>query len=92
MHSEKREVRKRALRKIVKKEQVAHACNPSYSEGRDQEDRGSKPVWAESLQDPILEKQKQKTITQKRAGRTAQGVGRVQTPLLEKNKLRIKQH
>jgi hypothetical protein len=25
---------------------VAHACNPSYSEGRDQEDFGSKPAWA----------------------------------------------
>jgi hypothetical protein len=25
---------------------VAHACNPSYSGGRDQEDRGSKPAWA----------------------------------------------
>jgi hypothetical protein len=23
---------------------VAHACNPSYSEGRDQEDCGSKPA------------------------------------------------
>jgi hypothetical protein len=23
---------------------VAHACNPSYSGGRDQEDRGSKPT------------------------------------------------
>jgi hypothetical protein len=27
---------------------VAHACNPSYSEGRDQEDRGLKPDWANS--------------------------------------------
>jgi hypothetical protein len=27
---------------------VAHACNPGYSGGRDQEDRGSKPVWAQS--------------------------------------------
>jgi hypothetical protein len=32
---------------------VAHACNPSYSGGRDQEDRGSKPVWANSSWDPI---------------------------------------
>jgi hypothetical protein len=28
---------------------VAHACNLSYSEGRDQEDHGSKPAWANSL-------------------------------------------
>jgi hypothetical protein len=32
----------------------AHACNPSYSEGRDQEDRGPNPVQANSSQDPIL--------------------------------------
>jgi hypothetical protein len=29
-------------------------CNPSYSEGRDQEDHGSKPAWGSSLRDPIL--------------------------------------
>jgi hypothetical protein len=28
---------------------VAHACNPSYSAGRDQEDHGSKPAQADSL-------------------------------------------
>jgi hypothetical protein len=27
---------------------VAYACNPSYSRGRDQEDRGSKPTQANS--------------------------------------------
>jgi uncharacterized protein YodC (DUF2158 family) len=27
---------------------VAQACNPSYSGGRDQEDRGSEPDWANS--------------------------------------------
>jgi hypothetical protein len=27
---------------------VAHACNSSYSESRDQEDRSSKPAWANS--------------------------------------------
>jgi hypothetical protein len=32
---------------------VVHASNPSYSEGRDQ-DCGSKPAQANSLQDPIL--------------------------------------
>jgi hypothetical protein len=35
---------------------VAHACNPSYSGGRDQEDLGSKPAWANSSQNPILKK------------------------------------
>jgi hypothetical protein len=32
---------------------MAHACDPSYSGGRDQEDRGSKPAQANSLQDSI---------------------------------------
>jgi hypothetical protein len=32
---------------------VAHACNPSYSGGRDQEDHVPKPAQANSLQDPI---------------------------------------
>jgi hypothetical protein len=30
--------------------------NPSYSGGRDQEDHGSKPAWANSSQYPILKK------------------------------------
>jgi hypothetical protein len=33
---------------------VTHACNPSYSEGRDQEDQSFMPTWANSLRDPIL--------------------------------------
>jgi hypothetical protein len=33
---------------------VAHACNPSYSGGRDQEDHGMKSDGANSLGDPIL--------------------------------------
>jgi hypothetical protein len=35
---------------------VAHACNPSYSGGREQEDYGSKSVWANRSRDPILKK------------------------------------
>jgi hypothetical protein len=35
---------------------VAHACNPSYSGGRDQEDHGLKPARANSFRDPILRK------------------------------------
>jgi hypothetical protein len=42
--------------------QVAHACNPSYSGGRDQEDGGSKPTQANSSRDPILEKPFHKKI------------------------------
>jgi hypothetical protein len=49
---------------------VAHACNPSYSGGRDQENQVSKPAWANSLRDPISKK----THHNKRAGGVAQGV------------------
>jgi hypothetical protein len=35
---------------------VAHAYNPSYSGGRDQEDCSSKPAQANSLLDPISKK------------------------------------
>jgi hypothetical protein len=38
---------------------VAHTCNPSYSEGRNQEDRSLKAVQAvqeNTLRDPILRK------------------------------------
>jgi hypothetical protein len=35
---------------------VAHACNPSYSGSRDQEDRGSKPAQANSSQHPNSKK------------------------------------
>jgi hypothetical protein len=34
----------------------AHACNPSNSGGRDQEDHGSKPAWANNSTRPYLEK------------------------------------
>jgi hypothetical protein len=40
---------------------VAHAYNPSYSGGRDQEDRGLKSTPANSSQDPISEKPITKT-------------------------------
>jgi hypothetical protein len=41
---------------------VAHACNPSYTGGRDQEDLGSKPAWANSLRDPIWKTPNQKQV------------------------------
>jgi hypothetical protein len=41
---------------------VAHACNPSYSGGSDQEDCGSKPAWASSSQDPISKNPSQKKV------------------------------
>jgi hypothetical protein len=51
---------------------VAHACNPSYSRGKDEEDRGLKPARANSSRDPISKK---KPITKTRAGGMAQGIG-----------------
>jgi hypothetical protein len=39
---------------------VADSRNPSYSGGRDQEDRGSKPARANSSQDPISKNLSQK--------------------------------
>jgi hypothetical protein len=50
---------------------VAHTCNPSYSGGRDQQDRGSKPAQSNSSTRPYHKK----NPSQKRAGRVAQGVG-----------------
>jgi hypothetical protein len=49
---------------------VAHACNPRYSRGRDQEDQGSMPVQANNSQDPVLKT----TYHKSRAGGLAQGV------------------
>jgi hypothetical protein len=41
------------LEKSCCRELVAHACNPSYSGGRDQEDQGSKSAWENSSRDPF---------------------------------------
>jgi hypothetical protein len=49
---------------------VAHACNSIYSGGRDQEDHGLKPAWANSSKDPALE-----NPLQKRDSEVAQGEG-----------------
>jgi hypothetical protein len=61
---------------------VAHAYNPSYSGGRDQEDHGSNLAQAYSSQDPTLKK----PITQKRAGGSAPGVGPEFKPAYYKKK------
>jgi hypothetical protein len=44
---------KKKKKKKKSQARVAQARNPSYSGGRDQEDRGPKLAWASSLQDPI---------------------------------------
>jgi hypothetical protein len=55
---------------MLRKEQpsrtlVVHACNPSYSGSRDQEDCGLKPARANSSRDPTLKI----PITKKKKGR-----------------------
>jgi hypothetical protein len=40
--------------KMKRRAPLAHTHNPSYSGDRDQEDRGSNPAQANSLQDPIM--------------------------------------
>jgi hypothetical protein len=40
---------------------VAHTYYPSYSGGRDQEDQGSKPAWANSSRDLVSKKKKKNT-------------------------------
>jgi hypothetical protein len=51
---------------------VAHACNSSYSGGRDQEELSSNPAGANSSARPYLKKKKNH---KKRTGGVAQGVG-----------------
>jgi hypothetical protein len=63
---------------------VAHACNPSYSEARDQEDGGSKPAQANSSPDPIL-----KIPNTKRVGGVAQSEGPEFKPQYHKKKKNI---
>jgi hypothetical protein len=47
-----------------------HACNPSYSEGRGQEDHNLKSNQPNSSRDPFS-----KNPSQERAGGVAQGIG-----------------
>jgi hypothetical protein len=61
---------------------VAHACNPSYLGGRDQEDLSSKPAQANSLRDSILKN----PITKNWAGGVAQGEDPEFKPLYHKKK------
>jgi hypothetical protein len=58
------------LRHLPNQALLAHTCNPSYSGGRDQEDRDSKPAQANRLLDSIFKK----PVT-KKAGGMAQGLG-----------------
>jgi hypothetical protein len=40
---------------------IAHACNPSYSGDRDQEDHGLSTAWANRLRDPVSKNPPQKS-------------------------------
>jgi hypothetical protein len=65
---------------------VTHACNPSYSGGRDQENQGLKPARASSSGDPISKKYP----SQKRAGGMVQGEGPKFRPQYHKKKQKTK--
>jgi hypothetical protein len=43
---------------------VAHACDPSYSGGRNQKDHGSKPVPSNSSPDPMEKNPTQKELVE----------------------------
>jgi hypothetical protein len=59
LHSENLSQKKKKKKKQgLRWAQVAHACDPSYSGSRDQEDLGSKPAWANSLRIYLTQKQK----------------------------------
>jgi hypothetical protein len=68
---------------------VAHACNPSYSGGRDQEDHGLNPAPGKQFVRPYLKKKKK--ITTKRTGGAAQGKGPEFKPHYHKKKERKKE-
>jgi hypothetical protein len=59
---------------------VAHTCYSNYTGGRDQEDRGSKPAWTSSLQDPISKKSIKKGLVVSLKEKALSS-----NPLLEKN-------
>jgi hypothetical protein len=60
---------------------VAHTCNPRYSGGRDQRDRGSKPA-----QQIVHETLSRKNPSQKRAAGVTEGVGPEFKPQYHKKK------
>jgi hypothetical protein len=62
---------------------VAHACNPSYSGGRDQKDHGLKLAWANSSWDPLLKK----PFTKKGWWSGSRCRPWVQDPVLQKKKI-----
>jgi hypothetical protein len=61
---------------------VAHACNSSYSVGRDLEDHGLKPAQANSYVRPYLKK----PFTKNRAGEVAPDEGPEFKPQYRKKK------
>jgi hypothetical protein len=65
---------------MLKKKNTDHTCNPTYSGGRNQEDRSSKPAWANISRDPVLKMSNTyththtHTHTKTRAGGVAQAI------------------
>jgi hypothetical protein len=69
-------------KKVKELSASAHACNPSYSGGRDQEDCSLKSARTKGSRDPILKK----PLTKKEAGGVAQCVGPEFKPQYHKKK------
>jgi hypothetical protein len=78
--------------RIISQVPVVHTCNLSYSEGRDQEDHGSKPASGKQFRKPYLEK----THHKKRAGRKNTRLVSmrpcIQNPALSKKKKKKKKN
>jgi hypothetical protein len=65
---------------------ATHACDPSYSRGRNQEDCGSKTAWVNRAMRPYLKKD----TSEKRAGGVAQSIGPVKPKFRKKKKKKKK--
>jgi hypothetical protein len=52
----KKKKKRRKKEMLARRWWLTDACSPSYLGGRDQEDPGSKPAWANILRAPISKK------------------------------------
>jgi hypothetical protein len=56
LYNKNKNIKKEKLKKKKSRVLMAHACNPSYSGDRDQEDRSSKPAQTNRSRRPYLKK------------------------------------
>jgi hypothetical protein len=72
------------IKKITSWALVTHTCNPNYLGGRDQEDHGSKPTWANNSRP-----HPKKNPSQKKAGGVAQDLSTEFKPRYRKKRKRL---